>query len=239
MQEELLKQFEAEKNKILAVLMRSNSRKRRASLKRVSVNLKGKTGPVASGAAKVSEPASALETDSGMDELKSKLFALEPHTAAACIVSHLDQCRYVYRERAKAVRIEWLRVYGQTTKAARLLLPISKPEVIDIDSDEENPKPKCQHAPTTHFGTYLAREEYHRLSASEQDDLPYPSDPPVNCPIPVEYLIIHSFDQIEAPSDLNMKKQPWKKIKAYLDLAHPGHQEQTKAKLLEIDEFLG
>ena len=90
MADELMKQFEAEKNKILAVLMRSPSRKRRSSLKRTSVNAKIKASTGEGNALKTNEPASTLESEPTMDELKSKLFALEPQTAAACITSHLD-----------------------------------------------------------------------------------------------------------------------------------------------------
>ena len=53
-----MKQFEAEKNKILAVLMRAPARKRRMSVKRPSINTRVRVGAGEVNALKMKEPAS-------------------------------------------------------------------------------------------------------------------------------------------------------------------------------------
>ena len=180
--EELMKQFEAEKHKMLAVLMRPPARKRSLSMKRSSVNARARAGAGEANALKMKEPASSLEPEPIMEELKQRLFALEPQTAAACITSHLDQCNYVYRLRAEAAREEKVRVRRQMTRASQLLLAAARPK--DPQMEHQDDRPKCQHVPALRFGTHLAREEYNRLNDSERESRPIPVEPPSNCPIP-------------------------------------------------------
>ena len=55
--------------------------------------------------------------------------------------------------------------------------------------------------------------------------------------IPEELLVIHTFEQIEQPADLYMKKSHWKIIRGYLDREHPDHKQTGEEHMKEIEDF--